>query len=603
MPNLLAWRRSTGAAALLAVAAVAATAAAGPRAAVAANDAVLIRDVPTGHDPLGSQNQPSTPGEYIQPDTQIEPSIAVNPNNPLNVVTGYQEGRVDAAGDATNGWATSLDGGRTWRSGELPGLTSYPGQTGPFDRASDAVVAFGPNNDVYYSSLVFDTGSDNGLRSGMAINISKDGGLTWSQPVFFADDQLDGLNDKNWVVVDTSGASGHTKGRVYVVWDRVAAVYYDYCDSGCDQLSNWALGGTFMKLDLQPTYVSQAIGATPVVLNSGALAVLFNAAAGGAPTGTNFEQTVNTNPSSVRLTCVVAPLAGTQPSGTPLVFGPPVYIADNDSTAIRAQRAGSLPSATYDTKTGTLAIAWEDARFHTEASPVNDILVATSTDGGTTWSSPVQVNPSKTNDYIDRYNASISASGDGILHVAYRSRQEADHLANFSSTAQTWYQESSDGGATWSTPLQVSTTPGNNLYYGAFSRNGTFEGDYNGIASAGGYSYVVRDEAHPAYAGEPVALTPDPTNVEQLLLTGKGHQHQETWVAVVGPQPSVGQVQGATVTVSPPPVAPQSAAPATVPSTLPNTSALGGVPGLPVGLLVAGFTVLGASMGRRRRRL
>ena len=603
MPYLPAPRRSTVAAALLAVAAVAATAAAGSRAAVAANDAVLIRDVATGHDPLGSQNQASTPTDYIQPDTQIEPSIAVNPNNPLNVVTGYQEGRVDGGGDATNGWATSFDGGRTWRYGELPGLTSYPGQTGPFDRASDAVVAFGPNNDVYYSSLVFDDASDNGLRSGMAINNSKDGGLTWSQPVFFADDQLDGLNDKNWVVVDTSGDSGHTKGRVYVVWDRVAAVYYDYCDSGCDQLSNWALGGKFMQLDLPPTYVSQAIGATPVVLNSGALAVLFNAAAGGTPTGTNFEQTVNTNPSSVRLTCVVAPLAGTQPSGTPIAFGPPVYIADNDSTAIRAQRAGSLPSATYDTKTGTLAIAWEDARFHTEASPVNDILVATSTDGGTTWSSPVQVNPSKTNDYIDRYNASISASGDGILHVAYRSRQEADHLANFSSTAQTWYQESSDGGATWSTPLQVSTTPGNNLYYGAFSRSGTFEGDYNGIASAGGYSYVVRDEAHPAYPGEPVALTPDPSNVEQLALTGKGHQHQETWVAVVGPQPPAAQVQGATVTVSPPPVAPQSAAPATLPATLPNTSAPAAVPGLPVGLLVAAATVLGACMGRRRRRL
>jgi hypothetical protein len=596
MPFLPSSRRTSLAAALLAVIAVVATAAAGSHAANAAGTTVLLRDVRTGSDPLGSLLQTATPTDYIQPDTQIEPSIAVNPHNPLDVVTGYQEGRVDGGGDATNGWATSIDGGSTWTHGELPGLTSYPGQTGPFDRASDAVVAFGSNNDVYYSSLVFDDNSDNGLRSGMAINVSKDGGLSWSQPVFFADDQLDGLNDKNWVVVDNSDASGHQKGRVYVVWDRVAAVYYDYCDSSCDQLSSWALGGTFQKLDLPPVYTGQAIGATPVVENNGALAVLFEGAAGGVFTGAPNEQTY-TNSNSSRLTCVVAPLAGTQPFGTPLAFGPPVYIADNLSLGVRAQRAGTLPSADYDSKTGTLAIAWEDPRFHTEATPVNDILVATSTDGGTTWSAPVKANPGTTTDDIDRYNASISASGDGILHIAYRSRQEADHLAQFSASAQTWYQESSDGGATWSTPLQVSTTPNNNLYYGAFSRSGTFEGDYNGIASAGGYSYVVRDEAHPAYAGEPVALTPDPSNVEQLVLSAKGHQHQETWVAVVGPATS-SQVQAAAT--APASTAPQSAGPAVVPSALPNTAPPGS-PALPLALLVGGVTALAALTGRRRR--
>src|SRR4029077_2680578 len=145
-----------------------------------------------------------------------EPSIAVNPNDPQNVVIGYQEGRVDGGGDATNGYAVTFDGGQTWTNGEMPGLTSYPNQatTGPFDRASDAVVAFGPNNDVYFSSLVFNSETSslhtgNGTvdsqgqaaRSGMAINVSHNGGKTWSGPVSFDDDQLDGLNDKNWIVV------------------------------------------------------------------------------------------------------------------------------------------------------------------------------------------------------------------------------------------------------------------------------------------------------------------------------------------------------------------------------------------------------------------
>ncbi len=587
---------------------LAAALAGGLHSASAQTGPVLLRDVRTGSDLLGSRTQPTTPTDYIQPDTQIEPSIAVNPNNPLNVVAGYQEGRVDGGGDATNGWATSFDGGRSWSFGELPGLTSYPGQSGPFDRGSDAVVTFGPNNDVYYSSLVFDdTSTDNsptgnstveGMRSGMAINVSKDGGRTWSQPVFFADDNLQGLNDKNWVVVDNSDASGHHKGRVYVVWDRVAAVFYDYCDANCDQLSSWAFGGTFRQFDLPTPYVGQAIGATPVVLNDGSLAIIFNAAAGGVFTGTNAEQTFTPNPSTARLTAAIAPLAGTQPFGTPFVFLPPIYIADNDSGGVRAQRAGSLPSADYDTKTGTLAVAWEDSRFHTEATPVNDILVATSTDGGKTWSSPVKVNPGTSNDNVDRYNASISASGDGVLHVAYRSRQEATSLSGFAPNIQTYYQESSDGGQTWSAPLQVSTVTNNNAYYGAFSRGGTFEGDYNGIASAKGYSYIVRDEAYPAYAGEPPALTPDPSSPGSLALTGKGHQHQQTWVAVVGPATAAAAssgTQAASQTGS-------AAAPSAAAAGTPNTSATSG---LSTRVTVAALALLAAVAlvaGRRRRR-
>ena len=74
-----------------------------------------------------------------------------------------------------------------------------------------------------------------------------------------------------------------------------------------------------------------------------------------------------------------------------------------------------------------------------------------------------------------------------------------------------------------------------NAYYDAFSRDGSFEGDYNQVASAGGYTYVVRCQGAPAFAGEPPALTPNPDGSDTLVLTnaGKGHQHQTTWVALV----------------------------------------------------------------------
>src|SRR3954452_16481328 len=105
------------------------------------------------HDAQAGRQSAVINGKQEQPDTTTEPSIAVNPADPKNVVTGYQMGRVDGGGDASNGYATTFDGGKTWKYGTIPGLTVRNG--GDFDRASDAVVAFGPHNHVYYSSLVF----------------------------------------------------------------------------------------------------------------------------------------------------------------------------------------------------------------------------------------------------------------------------------------------------------------------------------------------------------------------------------------------------------------------------------------------------------------
>src|SRR3954447_23787892 len=135
-----------------------------PASAGAGSGLVVLRDVRASHDdiPLGKGTYPIT-ATKPQPDTQTEPSIAVNPANPLNAVAAFQEDRVDAGGDAGNGFATTFDGGRTWVHGYLPGLTTVTG--GTFDRASDAVVTFGadPNRHghylVYANSLVFNDGS------------------------------------------------------------------------------------------------------------------------------------------------------------------------------------------------------------------------------------------------------------------------------------------------------------------------------------------------------------------------------------------------------------------------------------------------------------
>src|SRR5439155_7777349 len=277
----------------------------------------LVSDMKTGSDKLGSLTAavPDHIQDYVQPDTEIEPSIAVNPANPKDVVTVYQEGRIADGGDATNGFATSTDGGKTWKTGEIPGLTTYPGQGGVFERASDAVVAFGPNNVVYANSLIFDFNNNDGLRSGIAVNVSKDGGLHWGPPVVIQDDNLGGLNDKNWIAVDMGKGPGHHYGRVYVVWDRIDPVVYDYCDQNCDKLANW-----LPNLQTVPGLVfgGQGIGAYPVITKDGGLDIVMDTLMGGVPVPPGPDELDVQSPGSEEVVSIVAPAAGSTPYPAPL---------------------------------------------------------------------------------------------------------------------------------------------------------------------------------------------------------------------------------------------------------------------------------------------
>jgi hypothetical protein len=489
----------------------------------------LVSDVKTGSDKLGSLT-PAVPDpiqDYVQPDTQIEPSIAVNPANPKNVVTVYQEGRIADGGDATNGFATSTDGGKTWKTGELPGLTTYPGQGGMFERASDAVVAFGPNNIVYANSLVFDFNNNAGLRSGIAVNVSKDGGLHWGPPVLLQDDMLGGLNDKNWIVVDSSDAPGHHKGRVYVVWDRIAPILYDYCDHDCDRLSNWLPDFQTIPGLIFP---GQGVGAYPVVMKNGGLGIVMNTIAGGVPVPSGPDEL---DAQANEQVFMAAPAAGTTPYPAPLVFTPPVDIASNQSNGQPTQRASEgLPAAAADPVSGTIYSVWDDGRYRTDGT--NDAVLSRSFDNGLTWTAPQRINPGSTSDHVDHYGVTVAVGTDGTVHVAYRTRDESGQGPLYAPAIDTYYQASFDGAGTWTSPLKVDKAA-SNPYYDAFSRDGSFEGDYNEIASAGGFTYVARCQGQPAYTGEPAPLIPNPDGSNTLVLTeaGKGHQHQSTWVALV----------------------------------------------------------------------
>jgi hypothetical protein len=377
-------------------------------------------------------------------------------------------------------------------------------------------VAFGPKNTVYFSSLVFNDDA-NGLpagpdRSAIVNNTSHDGGRTWDKPTAVIDDSAGGLNDKNWEVVDNGTGVGHHTGRLYVVWDRIAPVLASYSDDE---------GKTFSPPSV--VYPGQGIGSMPLVLNDGSLAVVFETDAAPVPAlhanpGDDLAEAIS---GVSRIVMAISPAAGAVPAGT-LSFSPPVTVGTWSGNEPRVQRASSgLPTAGVDPKTGRIYVGWDDSRFRTEpSSPVNDPVVTWSDDSGATWSPLKNLRVGPSNDWVDRFNSMLGIGSDGTLTIAYRQRQEASSTTDFSPFIDTYLVRSRDNGTTFSKPVRINTVRAD-ARFSAFSRNGSFWGDYNQLAVAkDGTAYVVRCESYSLNKGEEADFPP-------------AVHHQRTWVAVV----------------------------------------------------------------------
>jgi hypothetical protein len=119
------------------------------------------------------------------------------------VLVGFNDsGEHNIASNKFTGWSRSTDGGATFTDGgPLP--TSTNGDVG------DPVLArSGSTSRVFLSTL-------QASGSGIDVFHSDDGGATWSAPVQGAPGKS-GLQDKEWIAVDNSTATGGGYGNVYL---------------------------------------------------------------------------------------------------------------------------------------------------------------------------------------------------------------------------------------------------------------------------------------------------------------------------------------------------------------------------------------------------
>jgi hypothetical protein len=145
---------------------------------------------------------------YSEHRTEVEPQTFAWGNN---IVAAFQVARVHDGGGADIGFATSKDGGTTWTSGYLPGLTiNYQG--GSFSAASDASVVYDAKHGVWLiSSLPIQS------NSALAVATSRStDGIHWGKPIIVDNS---GSDDKNWITCDNTPTSPHY-GNCYTEWDE-----------------------------------------------------------------------------------------------------------------------------------------------------------------------------------------------------------------------------------------------------------------------------------------------------------------------------------------------------------------------------------------------
>ena len=433
-----------------------------------------------------------------QPDTTSDPVIAANPTDPLNAVSVFQEGRDYWLSSRGLGFATTLDGGRTWTSGNLPftvyttagcGTVNPPPGCERLD-AKDPTVTFDSNGVAYAAGHMGDR-DGSGNRS-VLVSRSTDKGRTWSAPTVI----FDAGADRPVLAGDTSGRH---PGRVYLVYmspwgPNTSATATEGGCSGCvtwgllsatftDDGQHWgdcydpsapspgsalppplAYNTTWTRCDLAhrvgllPTDSVVAYPTAALVLPDGGLAVVWYDITGPV-FGSSRKPPLNRANVTARIEMAVA---RESPTGA-LVFGPRTVVASMDSPPLQQVRDFPGPYAALDPTTGRIVVVWPDSRYRSDG--VNDIVETTSTDQGLTWSPVIRVNPGPrfpalASDHVQHWNATAVISASHHIGVAYRQRDESvDANGNqISYHVDTYYQQSDDGLA-FTPPLAVSTVP------------------------------------------------------------------------------------------------------------------------------------------------
>jgi hypothetical protein len=346
-------------------------------------------------------------GQNIIGDAANEPSIAVSPVNKNRIVMGWRQFDNISSSFRQAGWAYSSDTGATW---------TFPGVIQPGIFRSDPVLDVDTAGNFYYNSL---TNTPTFLCK---VFKSTNGGVNWSTAVDAAG------GDKQWMAIDRTGGAG--TNNIYSSWSS----FNSSCAPGFFVRSANA-GISFESciwVDGDPYFGTMAVG------NAGEICLAGES---------------NTLNSFVFVKSLNAQTAGSVIAWEPAV---PVFIDGYLTGSTGVNPAGLLGQVNVDIdRSGgpghdNIYILASVARIST-FDPC-DVMFTRSTDGGSTWSSPIKVNDDLSS-VNTQWFGTMSVAPNGRIDAVWLDTRDAS-LGSDSSAL--YYSYSLDQGITWSQNEKLS---------------------------------------------------------------------------------------------------------------------------------------------------
>lgn len=346
--------------------------------------------------------------QNIVGDAANEPSLAHDPNAPSRIAVGWRQFDTIASNFRQAGTAWSNDSGRTWHASTLD----------PDVFRSDPVLRANVDGKILYNSITGDF-LDWFFES-------TDGGQNWSGPgPCFG-------GDKTWFAVDKT--SGPGRGFLYLNWN----------DGGNNYSPNTFArspdgGNTFESLEPlpnSPAFGTSYVGpdgelyifGSPSAATSSTFFLLKSTNANNALVMPTFTSKTLSMGGAIRLNVAGSP----NPGG---LLGQSQVVVD---TSNGPRRGWVYLLATVD-PTGT---------------DQSDITFSRSINGGATFSTAVKINPEAAAASSWQWFGTLGISPSGRLDVVYNSTDGTGSV----NVSKLMYISSSDGGFSWSTPLQVTST-------------------------------------------------------------------------------------------------------------------------------------------------